>query len=259
MKARLTISALTGAMVFLLASARSGYAIGEFSAGILAGFTHAPNNIDEDIARYNNRIRAYSAVNLGAQSRQMAVPYSPAIGMSLRYQFNYLLLRLGLHYTKPLGLVHGSVTPPGGLKNSIRMRTSQSSMPASIAFLIPLKKRTHFYIGAGGTLYQAHVRISQSFPEQASPLFSMTNLSLSNNAVNSYARIFPGFHLLAGIEIPLGEKLTASAEWIHQEGQSYPDTNNGKDYLGSRAYTPRKALDARGDFLLIGINYYFRI
>lgn len=258
MRVRGMTSALVCVLFFLLASTRAGHAIGEFSAGILAGFTHAPNSIDEDIDRYNSRIRAYSAINLGAQSRQMAAPYAPVVGMSLRYQFNYLLLRFGFHLTKPLSIVHGSVTPPGGFKNSIRMRTYQSSMPASIAFLIPLKNRTHFYIGAGGTVHYAYIRISQSYPEQAA--FSMlTNLTLSNNAVDSYARTFPGFHLLAGIEIPLGEKLTASAEWMHQEGQSYPDTNNGKDYLGGRAYTPRKTLNARGDFLLFGINYYLRI
>ncbi len=84
--------------------------------------------------------------------------------MSFRYQFNYLLFRLGGQFTKPGAGTKGSFTDAGGNKNVIRISTYQAAFPLSIGFLLPVKDKTYFYLGGGVTYYVASVKITQSNP-----------------------------------------------------------------------------------------------
>ena len=245
-----------------LALPRPLLAIGEFSVGINAGVTYAPNNIDLDINQYNTAMKYYSENTAGTQKvTQMSVPYSPVIGFNARYQLNYVLLRMGCHYSNPIMPVEGSITPVGGVKNSIRIKTYQASLPVTIGLMIPLKKRTYFYLGAGGTFHQAYLEITQDHPVQpaAVPAFDMATLNLSNNTRDRYYKAFVGYHMILGAEVPLSEKSTISAEWIHQEGRSSPIGNEGRDASGNDTSLPKKEISVQGDILLFGVNYYIPI
>ena len=225
-------------------------AIGEFSMGLNLGITHDPNNMEEEITQYNIWMEAYREENSGASASQMSVPYSAVWGFNFKYQFNYLLFRLGCHLAKPGSPIKGNITPAGGVKNKIRITSYQNSYPVSIGFIIPLKERTYFYIGLGPTYHHTYVKITQSNP--------VSGLG-SSNIRNRYTEDFAGYHLILGAEVPLTKRFTISTEWIHQEGTSYPMTNGGLDGNGNVIYTPKKTINVEGDFILLGVNYYIKI
>jgi len=156
--------------------------------------------------------------------------------------------------------VKGSITPAGGVKNTIKIDTYQASVPATIGLLVPLSNRTQFFIGAGPTYHQSTVTITQSNPVQAGPPFRFDTIdpfgSLTANKRDRYSAAYVGYHLMVGAEIPVHEKFTLSVEWIHQEGRSHPVENDGVDSADAATVTPRRTLDARGDFLVFGLNYY---
>ncbi len=244
MKKTLKIYAFTAALLAgMLLPASTAFAIGEFSLGFNAGITYAPNNIDSIITQYNGAMEIYKQTNAGAKATQIDVPYAPVVGVNARYQFNFFLFRLGCHYSRPLFSSKGSVTTPGGVKNSIKISTYQNSIPATIGIIMPLRKRTYFYIGGGGTLHQAYIKIKQDNPAV---------LGLTNNE-DVYSGVFVAYHLMLGAEVPLTRKYTITAEWIHQMGRSLPLDNSGD------TATPRKAINVQGDILLFGVNYYIHI
>ncbi|HSV97150.1 MAG TPA: outer membrane beta-barrel protein [Spirochaetota bacterium] len=224
------------------------YAIGEFGIGFNLGLTYAPNNTDDIIARYNGEMMTTA----GADVNQLNTPYVPVVGINLRYQFNYLLFRIGCHLATPVVPTKGSITV-GGNKNTIRISAFQNSIPATIGLLMPVKKRTYFYIGGGGTLHQAYIKISQSAPDAAGIDIG------DDNRKDSYFKTFVGYHLLLGAEVPLSEKVTMTTEWIHQEGRSYPINNHGTDSAGNPTSSPKKAISVKGDVLLFGVSYYIQI
>lgn len=259
-----TVDAGAAVLVAALALAlpRPLLAIGEFSVGLNAGVTYAPNNIDLDINQYNTAMKFYSENTAGTQDvTQMSVPYAPVIGFNARYQLNYVLLRMGCHYSNPIVPVKGGITPVGGVKNSIKIKTYQASLPVTIGLMIPLKKRTYFYLGAGGTFHQAYLEITQDHPVQpaAAPAFDMATLNLSNNTRDRYYKAFVGYHMILGAEVPLSEKSTITAEWIHQEGRSSPIRNEGQDASGADTSLPKREISVQGDILLFGVSYYIPI
>ncbi len=231
-----------------LAAPGGAYAIGEIGVGFNLGLTYAPNNTDELIARYNDEMMTTA----GADVDQLRAPYVPVVGINLRYQFNYLLFRIGCHLAAPVMTTKGSITV-GGNKNTIRVSAFQNSIPATVGLLMPVKKRTYFYIGAGGTLHQAYVKISQSAPDAAGIDIG------SDNRRDRYFKAFVGYHLLVGAEVPLSEKVTITTEWIHQEGRSFPINNHGTDAAGASTSLPRRSINVKGDVLLFGISYYIQI
>lgn len=244
-------------LLTLGAAPDSAHAIGEFSLGINAGVTYAPNNIDDTVNRYNDTLKNWAAANPGADVEQINVPYAPVLGFNVRYQFNFFLIRFGWHYSTSALSSEGSVTPNGGVKNKIKISSFQHSLPATVGLIMPLKKRTYFYIGAGGTFHMAFVEMTQSNPVQGG--LDMATFGLSNNKRDRYYKEFVGYHLILGAEVPVTSKFTLSAEWIHQEGRSYPMNNDGEDNAGASTSAPKKAINARGDVLLFGINYYIPI
>ncbi|OPZ36327.1 MAG: hypothetical protein BWY96_02326 [Spirochaetes bacterium ADurb.BinA120] len=232
----------------LLAMPGGAYAIGEIGVGFNLGLTYAPNNTDEIIARHNHEMMSTP----GGDVEQLNPPYVPVVGINVRYQFNYLLFRVGCHLAAPLMPVKGSITV-GGETNNMRVSAFQNSIPATIGLLMPVKKRTFFYIGAGGTLHQAYIKISQSAPDAAGIDIG------SDNRRDSYFKAFVGYHLLVGAEVPISERVTITTEWIHQEGRSFPINNHGTDNAGASTNLPRHAINVRGDVLLFGISYYIQI
>ena len=248
-------------LIFLLAIIlvcyKNSYAIGELSIGLNIGATYDPNNLQDEINRYNTAMMVYKEANSGTIVSKMDVPYSFVWGMHIKYQFNYLLFRLGCYFSKPGDGIKGTITPQGGLENRIRIKTYQNSFPVSLGFILPLRKRTYFYIGGGLTYHMAYLEVTQSRPDQTSVFFP--NAGLSTNSMDVYTEDFPGYHLLLGIETPVIQNLTISLEWLHQEGRSYPLTNDGIDLNGNAVSTPKKTINVKGDFILFSINYYIAI
>ncbi len=235
-------------IVAIAAVPGGAYAIGEIGVGFNLGLTYAPNNTDDLIARYNREM----VTTAGADVDQLGAPYVPVVGINLRYQFNYVLFRLGCHLAAPIMPTKGSITV-GGQKNTIRVSAFQNSIPATVGLLLPVKKRTYFYIGGGGTLHQAYIKISQSAPDAAGIDIG------DDNRKDSYFKTFVGYHLLLGAEVPLSEKVTMTTEWIHQEGRSYPINNHGTDSAGNPTGSPKKAISVKGDVILFGLSYYIEI
>jgi len=244
------ITIVLAAVVLLLSTGGAGHAIGEFAVGLNGGLASDPNNLEGEITRYNLEMALYEENNSGASSTAMAIPYAPVYGFNLRYQLNFFFLRLGCHYSSPLQDAKGSVTTAAGVKNSIKISTYQASFPATLGLLVPLNRRTHVYVGAGPTLHQAGVTITQSSPDSA----VMT--SLTENKRDRYSATFVGYHFILGAEVPIHEKFTLSVEWIHQEGSSHPIENDGLDKNDADILTPKRSLNVRGDCIMFGLNYY---
>jgi hypothetical protein len=231
------------------------YAIGNFSLGINSGATYDPNNMENDINRFNREIEYQKESVSGTRGEQIDVPYSFILGASLRYQFNFLLFRLGGQFTKPGAGTKGSFTPAGGERNVIRISTYQAAFPVSIGFTVPVKEKTYFYLGGGITYYMASVKITQSNPAAwPSPAAVPTT-----DVKDSYSGNFPGWHLLVGAEVPLFDKYSITVEWMHQEGHSYLLKNHGLNNSGTKTSVPNRVINAKGDFILFGINYYISI
>ncbi len=246
---RIIITAVIAA-VFLFCMNNNSYAIGRFSLGINTGLTYDPNNLENEINQFNKEIEYQKETVAGTKGEQLNAPYGFIAGANLKYQFNFLLFRLGGHFTKPIADSKGSFTS-AGQKNVIRFSTYQASFPLSIGFLLPVKEMTYFYLGGGVTFHTASVKITQSNPA-VGPF-------PGSGRRNSYSANFPGWHLLLGAEVPIFEKYSISVEWIHQEGRSYPIKNNGLDDTGNKINTPKRTINARGDFIFFGINYYISI
>jgi hypothetical protein len=228
------------------------HAIGKFSLGVNTGLTYDPNNLENDINLINKEIEYQKASTAGTQGKQVEVPYACLLGANIKYQFNFLLFRLGGYFAQTFTGCKGSFTSAAGQQNSIHLSNFQASFPLSFAFLLPVKEMTYFYLGGGFTLHRASVKITQSNPD-AGPF------PPGGNRRNSYSAYFPGWHLLVGAEVPLSGKYSVSVEWMHQEGISHPVKNNGLDNTGSPVDTPKRTINARGDFIFFGINYYISI
>lgn len=248
---------LCAAAAVVCAGAGPAFAIGELSVGINMGATYDPNNLEGDIAEYNMAMEQYRNANDGTTAKQMSVPYAPVFGFNFRYQFNFFLIRMGCHYTSPVQSIKGSITPPGGVKNTIKIKTYQNSYPVTLGLLVPLNKKTNFFIGAGPTLHQASVTITQSEPVQGA--FSFQNYGLSKDRRDSYTATFVGYHIMLGAEVPVHERFTMSVEWIHQEGRSHTIKNDGLDSTGAVITTPKHTISVQGDFLIFGLNYYISL
>jgi opacity protein-like surface antigen len=249
LKISIFIAAVVAASLF--PSTDKLYAIGNFSLGANTGATYDPNYLENDINSFNREIENQKQTVPGTKGEQIDVPYSFVTGVNLKYQFNYILFRIGGQFTKTGAGVKGSFTPPAGIKNEIRISTYQAAFPLSIAFLLPVKERTYFYIGGGVTYYSAYIKITQSNP--ASGPFPTSGFR------DRYSGNFPGWHFIIGAEVPVFSNYTISVEWMHQEGHSYPMTNDGLDSAGAATTSPKRVINAKGDFILFGVNYYISL
>jgi hypothetical protein len=238
-------------VVFLLLLNVNSYAIGKFSIGIAAGGTYDPNNLENEIYQFNREIEFQKEYTAGTDGKQIDTPYAYTFGTSIKYQFNYILFRFGGHFSKPFTNSKGSFTSAAGERNTIRLSTYQASFPLSIAFMLPVKDMTYFYIGGGATLHNAAVKITQSNPD-AGPF-------PGSSRKDSYSSTFPGWHLLIGAEVPVTKMYSISVEWMHQEGRSHPVRNDGIDNTGNRINSPKRTINIHGDFILFGVNYYISI
>lgn len=224
-------------------------AIGNFSLGVNTGGTYDPNNLKDDINYINKEIEYQKDAGAGT-GEQIDIPYGLVAGANLKYQFNYILFRIGAQFVKPGEGTKGSFTS-GGVKNEIRISTYQASFPITIGFMLPIKEKTNFYIGCGITYHIAAVKITQSNP-YAGPFAAIPD----NHMKDSYYGQFPGWHFILGAEVPFFERYSITVEWMHQEGRSHPLSNRGVDGTGAEANSPKRIIKTRGDFILFGINYY---
>lgn len=240
------------AAIALFCAGGNLYAIGDISFGANVGATRDPNHLQNEIDSYNKRIEYYLEMDPDAEGSQIPVGYSFVWGFSFKYQFNFILFRLGSQFTRSVQKCRGSLQPSGGDENTIKISTYQYSIPFSIAFIVPFKEKTYFYIGVGLSYTMAYVKITQSDPAATSGVFPDTNL------MNKYAQDFPGYHIIVGAEVPapFSDRFTISMEWMHQEGRSHPLSNRGQDINGNKIDTPKKTINIQGDFILFGINYY---
>ena len=251
LKKRLSILKIFISVIIILLC-RDLYAIGEISFGANIGLTRDPNNLESDVNAYNASMAYHDETIAGTQSSQIPQSYCFVWGFNFRYQFNFLLFRLGSHFCQSGQKYKGSLQTADGEVNKIKITTYQSSTPFSIAFIVPLKEKTYFYLGGGLSYNQAYVKITQSNPEATNGLLP------DSNRRNRYTEDFPGYHLIIGAEAPIPsvERFTISVEWIHQEGRSFPLSNGGLDESGNTTYTPKKTISIEGDFILLGVNYY---
>ena len=216
-----TLVILTATVIMITGSTTGVMAIGEFSIGINGGVTYDPNHLEPLIDNANRTWKAS-----GGNVSQMEVPYAAVYGFSMRYQFNYFLFRIGFHYASPIQDIEGK---SAGVKYKID--TYQASLPATVGLILPLKKRTYFFLGGGLTYHYAYLSIKQGGTEQR------------------YADAIAGYHFMVGAEVPVTDRITISSEWIHQEGRSIPIDD---EIAGTNKYT----INVKGDILLFGVNYY---
>ncbi|MCP4131232.1 MAG: outer membrane beta-barrel protein [bacterium] len=230
--------------ILLIAAIISGpvFAIGELGIGLNLGITYDPNNLEHEITAYNRAMQAYKAANTGSGIMQLNVPYIPVIGVNFRYQFNYILFRLGCHFAQAWSFAtKGNIEEASGTRNNISFDTHQVSIPTTIGLIVPLNKRTLFYFGAGLTLHLTSLKIKQSNPQAAYGLPETVSQ-------NTYTSMFVGYHFIFGAEIPLANRYTISAEFINQRGISPTIT--------SADTSTTRCMNVTTNIILLGVNYY---
>ncbi len=237
----LTISIIT-ALLFIL-KVLPLMAIGDVGVGINIGITHDPNNLESEINKYNENMEAYKTANSGTELNQINVPYSPVLGVNFRYNFNYLLFRIGGYYTRAYFYKAQGNIKISGTKNKIKIDSYQAGFPGSICLLVPLKKRTISYIGGGMNLHFTYLKISQTNPG--------AGIVSPDDSVNRYSGMFAGFHIIFGIEFPLTNRYTLTGEWIHQMGSS--------PMIKSEDTADERSFNVNSDYIMFGINYYISI
>ncbi len=219
------------------------YPIGDIGVGINFGITHDPNNLDDTLNEYNMNMLAYKTANPDTDVDQINNPYTPIFGVNFRYNFNYLLFRIGGTYTRALfPKSDGSLKTASG-ENEITIESSQASFPGSIALIVPLKKRALAYLGGGLNLHFCYVSVEQTIPGDG--------YVTPDDRLNRYSGMFGGFHIIAGIEFPLTDKYTFTGEWIHQMGSS--------PMIKSKDSTSEISITIDSNIILFGINYYILI
>lgn len=221
------------------------YAIGDIGVGFSTGYAYDPNNIEDDIMNYNAVMRKYEKDNANTEYRPINMPYYYVIGASVKYHFNYILFRIGAHYTNALLFPsEGAIQPDGQDKNTIKFETYQASFPLTVAFILPLRDKTYLYFGGGVTAYIIQLNITQSAPGIVAGLPAYEK--------EKYYTQFGGFTIMAGIEIPMYAHYTITAEWVHQFGRS-PQVSDKEDTGQKRVF------DVNSNLFIMGVNYYLKI
>ena len=162
-------------IVLVLSFGKSSFAIGEVAVGANMGLTRDLNNIENDTHQYNMTMELYKEAYSGTKAKPVPDAFCLLWGLNMRYQFNFLLFRLGATYARSPELYHGYLKPDGGEKNKIKFTSYQCTFPLSIALLVPLKEKTYFYFGGGLSYHIAYIKIAQSDPDQTAGVFTDNN------------------------------------------------------------------------------------
>lgn len=227
-------------VLLLCLFSEGAYSIGEFALGMGTGVAHDPNGIEGNVDQYNRTLMAYNRAVKGSKIEKINVPFYPVLGLSLRYHFNYLLLRAGLNYTTALFFPPSGSIKSESIDTDISIDSWQFSMPASIGFLLPLRDRTFFFFAAGLSYYVVHHEISQNRVSGIAGLPSEKDGFFEGDA--------GGFHFLFGGEVPILQRYTIAFEWLRQFCQSGPVENDKGE--GTRAF------NFINDTIIVSINYY---
>ena len=226
----------------LLLVPRDIFAIGEIGIGLNAGMTYDPNNIDGRLNEINMRILGYKEATTGVKIDLLENSYMPVAGINVRYHFNYLLFRVGGHYERTWRPIRGTVNE-AGVRNTVKVETSQAALPGSLCLIIPLKARTMVYMGTGLNLHYSTMTVTQSYPGGG--------FVTPDDPKNRYRGVFGAFHFITGIEFPLSERYTLTGEWIHLMGSS--------PVMRSKDGDSEISFSVNSDIIMFGINYYISI
>jgi hypothetical protein len=217
------------------------FAIGEFSIGLTTGMNYDLLNLNDTISYYNISMEDYKEANTGTKISKFENPYAPIFGINLKYQFNYLLFRIGSNYSETIFFPTNGMMEIGGVKNKISINRSQYSLPVSFGFLLPFKTRTYYYFAMGMNFDVVYLEIIQTNP---------SGTVFSNNEKDRFETYFVSFHILNGIEVPLSERYTLTVEWIHKYAKSTP--------VESMDSSMKYIFNISGETILFGINYYIK-
>lgn len=233
-------------MTTLLSLKTPLYAIYEIGIGISAGVTYDANNLENEIGRYNTAMESYQASNPGTEITQLNIPYEVVLGINTRFRLDFFLIKIGCYYTQAfLYPTLGSIETPAGTFNDIRFEAWQISLPLSIGFMLEASRRCIFYLGGGFTTFFVNLEIKQSSPDTVLGLPS----DRKRDVFNTY---FFGYHLFIGVELPLViKRLSISVEWVYQQGISDP--------VKSSESSEKRTINATGNGIILGINYYFTL
>ena len=222
------------------------HALYEIGIGISGGITYDHTNLEGEIGRYNNAIEYYKASNAGTSVTQLNVPYEGVFGLNTRFRIDFFLIKIGCYYSQAfLYPTMGSIENSSGIFNTIRFNSWQVSLPLSVGFLLEASRRCWFSLGGGFNTFLVHIEIKQSNPDPAWGL-------PGDRRKDTFDTHLFGYHLFIGVELPLIiKRLSISAEWIYQRGISDP--------VKSSNSSEKRTIDVSGNYILLGINYYFTI
>ena len=238
---KIKIKLITAALLFF--HAIGTYAIGDLGIGINIGLTYDPNNIENEISETNALMQAYKTANAGTKTKQINVPYIPVLGFNFRYNFNYLLFRFGGYHSRSLIFKSEGSIEISSVKNEIEIESYQTTFPVSIGLIVPLRRRTLIYFGAGLNLHFIYLEIKQSNPGNG--------FINPDDEKNRYESMFGGYHLILGAEFPISENYTLTVEWIRQSGIS--------PMIESKDTTDERTINVDSNIIMFGINYYLSL
>ena len=214
------------------------------SVGINAGLTHDQNNLEPEISSVNSRMQKYVKDNPGTDITPINIPYTPVFGANIRMIAGAFLLRTGVHYAEPLMYPSTGHVSPGGNENEIKFRSYSLSIPITLCLTLSAGFNTSVYFGAGAGLHYSYLKITQSDPGGG---FYEPDVDVLSYKTRHY-----GWNCITGIEIPISDRITVTAEWLYQNAVS-GSVENRRGGGGN----PR-SLDSSYSIILFGVNYYLR-
>jgi len=261
-------------LLLCLVLAGSIQAIGFFSMGGTIGLHPNPNNImyghpsdagGANIAKSADSIaktQFYNKLILTADGKgeQFSYPMAIPFGLNLKYNWNHLLLRIGLNHSLLIGGSSGSITPSGGKKNVIDFHSSLTIVPVTFGFVFEINQSDHFYFGMGPMFGQAVIVVQHSKPKEIKKVLPADKQDLAFSKYD-YKGVGLGFHYVFGMEVPLSKRFSLSVEWLGTIGSTgisnakVTKTKGGKSTKEPMGQT----IDYSGQRLLFGFNYFIGI
>lgn len=232
---------LSAAILFLLALTPPVLK-GDISVGVNIGLTYDQNNMEPEINTINARMEKYKYDNPGTDMTPLNIPYSPVFGANIRVSRDIFMMRAGMHYAKQFMYPPSGNIAPGGNDNIIEGDSYSFSLPLTLGISLSAGFNTSVYFGAGPGLYYSYIKLTQSDPGNG--------FLDPDEPKLLYKTRHYGWNFIAGLEIPVHERITLTAEWLYQNGRS----GNVKCSKTGNKLT----MDSTTSMILFGVNYYLR-
>jgi opacity protein-like surface antigen len=234
---------ITSASLIITAAACSSLTAGSIGFGFNLGLTYDQNGLEPEISRLNTRLIKYEAANTGTDMTRLNIPYSPVIGVNMRYSHNNLIIRTGLHYARTfIYAPSGNIAPPASPDNRIRFDSYAATVPLNLMLSIQPFSGASIYAGPGAGATISKIMITQSAPNG---FLSPDEPSLTYEGKNI------SWNWITGIEVPVGERAAFTAEWIWQSALSGSSESTETGH--------RRPVNSSCSIILFGYNYYLRI